>query len=665
MPTDIKKKIGALREKIREHDYRYYVLSQPTVSDKEYDELMRQLKDIEDKHPEFKTDDSPTVRVGSGILEGFKTARHKQKMLSLDNTYSFQELKEWDERVRKGLKPGQGLEYVAEMKIDGVSANITYEKGRLSIGATRGDGETGEDVTANIKTIRAIPLALRDGDIPDFIEIRGEIYMDRRDFDILNKDRDGLEETLFANPRNAASGSLKLLDTALVAKRRLNFFAHSLGQYRGKVIPTQWEFLEKLKIWGMRINDNRRLCVSLEEVIEYCRFWQGQREKLSYDIDGIVVKINSMAQQEGLGYTMKSPRWAVAYKFPARQATTDVVKIDFQVGRTGVITPVAELKPVECAGVTIQHATLHNFDEITRLNIKEGDRILIERAGDVIPKVVKVVEDRGGAPIKVPRSCPACSGKVIKEKEEDVAYRCINPLCPAQLERALAHFASRQAMDIEGMGESMVSQLVKLKLVKDFADIYKLKSQDLAKLELFKEKKISNLLSAIEKSKGQPLSRLIYALGIRHVGEKAAFVLAAEFKNMDNLCAAKYVDLDKIYEVGPVLAESIVEYFSQDSIKKLLHDFKKLGLNLKEEVALRKGSSFSGKTIVFTGELKKFSRLQAQRLVRQLGGNAVSSVSAHTDLVVTGENPGSKYKKARELGVKIISEKEFSRLISF
>ncbi|MDD2657758.1 MAG: NAD-dependent DNA ligase LigA, partial [Candidatus Pacebacteria bacterium] len=638
-------------------------LSQPTVSDKEYDDLMAQLKALEEEHPELKTDDSPTARVGSGVLEGFQTVRHRQQMLSLDNTYSFQELREWGERVRKGLKPSQKVRYVAELKIDGVSANITYEKGKLSIGATRGDGQTGEDITANIKTIRAIPLALRDGDIPDLIEIRGEIYMDRRDFDILNKERDGLDEPLFANPRNAASGSLKLLDTALVAARRLNFFAHSLGQYRGKTIPTQWEFLEKLKVWGVRINDERKLCASLEEVIDYCRFWQERREKLTYDIDGIVVKVDSMAQQDGLGYTMKSPRWAVAYKFPARQATTEVIRINFQVGRTGVITPVAELKPVECAGVTIQHATLHNFDEITRLNIKEGDRILIERAGEVIPKIVKVVEDRGGAPIKVPRVCPACSGKVIKEKEEDVAYRCINPTCPAQLERALTHFACRQAMDIEGMGESMVTQLVKLKLVKNFADIYKLGSRDLAQLELFKEKKINNLLSAIEKSKSQTLSRLIYALGIRHVGEKAAFVLAAEFKNMDNLSAAKYEDLDKIYEVGPVLAESIVEYFSQDPIKKLLHDFKKSGLNLKEEVAPRKNALLSGKTIVFTGELKNFSRTQAERLVRQMGGNAASSVSANTDFLVSGENPGSKYNKAVKLGVKVISEREFQEMV--
>ncbi len=672
---EIKKKIEGLREKLREHDYRYYVLSQPKISDKEYDELMKKLKELEEKYPEFKTKDSPTVRLSGGILEGFKTVKHKQKMLSLDNTYSFEELKDWDERVHKGLTSGEKVEYVVELKIDGVSANITYEKGKLSIGATRGDGETGEDVTENIKTIRAIPLGLRGKDIPDLIELRGEIYMDRKDFALLNKEREKTAEVLFANPRNAASGSLKLLDTSILAKRRLNFFAHSLGEYsrhsgipqnagKGMEIEGQWEFLEKLKEWGMRTNPNSKFCKNLDEVIEYCKAWQEKREKISYDIDGMAIKVNSISQQKKLGFTLKSPRWAVAYKFPARQATTEVVNIHLQVGRTGVITPVAELKAVECAGVVIQHATLHNFDEIKRLNIKEGDRVLLERAGDVIPKVVKVVESKGKKSFAIPKTCPECLGKVVKEKEKDVAYRCINPSCPAQLERGLIHFASRQAMNIEGMGEAAVNQLVKLKLVKNFADIYKLKEEDLFKLELFKDKKIQNLISAIQKSKSQPLSRFIYALGIRHVGEKAAFVLARQFKTLDNLLAAKYEDLDKIYEVGPVIAESIVDYFSCVSTKKLIEDFKKAGLNLKEQVPAVKHTALSGKTVVFTGELKEFRRSQAEDLVRDSGGNASSSVSEDTDFVVAGENPGSKYDKAKKLGVKIINESEFSRLVS-
>ncbi|MCM8790057.1 MAG: NAD-dependent DNA ligase LigA, partial [Candidatus Omnitrophica bacterium] len=522
MPQNVKKKIEALREQIRHHDYLYYVLAQPEISDKEYDELMRKLKELEDKHPQYKSDDSPTVRVGGIVLDGFKTVAHKQKMLSLDNTYSVEELKDWAERVRKGLGEDEKIEYVVELKIDGVSANLTYERGRLIIGATRGDGERGEDVTQNIKTIRSIPLLLLGKDFPDLIEIRGEVYMDRRDFEAINKEKEKTEESLFANPRNAASGSLKLLDTSTVAKRRLKFFAHSLGEHRGIDFETHWQFLEKLKQWGVPVNKESKLFGKLQDVIAYYNLWQEKRDKLTYDIDGMVVKLNAISQQKKLGFTLKSPRWAVAYKFSARQATTEVLDIKVNVGRTGVITPTAELKPVECAGVVIRHATLHNFDEIKRLGIKIGDRVLIERAGDVIPKVIKVVKSCGRKEFSVPKTCPVCSGKVVKEKEEDVAYYCINPSCPAQLERRLLHFASRIAMDIEGMGESVVNQLVNLKLVRNFAHIYRLTEKDLSRLELFKEKKIKNLLIAIENSKKRSLSRLIFALGIRHIGEKAA-----------------------------------------------------------------------------------------------------------------------------------------------
>jgi DNA ligase (NAD+) len=663
MPSDIKRKIENLREKIRRHDYLYYALSQPEISDKEYDEFMRQLKDLEEKYPHFKTEDSPAVRVSGAILEGFKTVKHKQKMLSLDNTYSFQELEDWAKRLRKGLGQGEKIEYIVEHKIDGVSANITYEKGKLSIGATRGDGETGEDVTGNIKTIRAIPLVLMGKNIPDFIEIRGEAYMDRKDFQVLNKERERLGEALFANPRNATSGSLKLLDTNIVAKRRLNFFTHSLGEYKGPQILSQGEFLGKLKEWGMRTNPYSRLCKNLDEAIEYCKIWQEKREDITYDIDGMVVKLNSIAGQKKLGFTLKSPRWAVAYKFPARQATTVVLKINVNIGRTGVITPTAQLKPVECAGVIIRHATLHNFDEIKRLNIKEGDHVLIERAGDVIPKVIKVVENRGKKAFTVPKACPVCRGLVVKEKEKDVAYRCINPSCPAQLERGLLHFASRQAMDIAGLGEAVVEQLVRKGLVKDFADIYFLNKEQLLQLELFKEKKSENLLSAIEKSKQQRLSRLIYGLGIRHVGERAAYCLVQRFKILDNLLSARLEDFDALYEVGPVMAESIVGFFKQPSTKELIRKLKNTGLNLKEKTVLVKKSALSGKTIVFTGELKDYSRLRAEELARQLGADPSLSVSKNTDFVVAGENPGSKYDKAKDLGVKIIDEAEFSRLI--
>ena len=665
MSIEVRKEIERLRERIRHHDYLYYVLAQPEISDKEYDDLMRRIKDLEDKHPQFKTDNSPTVRLSGSILEGFKTVKHKQKMLSLDNTYSYEELRDWDERVHKGLRSGEKVEYVVELKIDGVSANVTYEQGELSIGATRGDGETGEDVTQNIKTIRAIPLVLLGKDIPDFVEIRGEVYMERKDFDILNKERERAGEILFANPRNATSGSLKLLDTGMVAKRRLNFFAHSLGEYKGLDISTQWEFLNRLKERGMRTNSHSKLCSNLEEVIDYCKIWQEKKEKLTYDIDGMVVKVNSLSQQRKLGFTVKSPRWAVAYKFPARQATTEVLNINLQVGRTGVITPVADLKPVECAGVIIRHATLHNFDEIKRLNIKEGDRVLIERAGEVIPKIIKVVQGKGRHPFIIPKACPVCRGKVIKEKEEDVAYRCINPSCPAQIERGLIHFASRTAMDIEGMGEAIVEQLVRRRLVKDFADIYSLKKEDLLKLELFKDKKAQNLLEAIEKSKNQPLSRLIYGLGIRHIGEKAAYVLAHKFTALDNLMKAKQEDFDAIFEVGSVMAESIVNFFRQESTQRLIKKLKEVGLNLQEKLTLVKKSPLTGKTVVFTGELKNFSRSEVKSLLRRFSGNTSSSVSRHTDLVVFGENPGSKYNKAKKMGIKIINEEEFSRLIGF
>ncbi|MCM8797574.1 MAG: NAD-dependent DNA ligase LigA [Candidatus Omnitrophica bacterium] len=660
---EIRKKIEELRQKINEHDYRYYVLSHPTISDEEYDTLLRQLKELEDAHPEFITPTSPTQRVSGMVLEGFKTVKHRQKMFSLDNTYSIEELKQWHERVQKILPEAEKIEYVVEPKIDGVSANLTYENGRLITGATRGDGETGEDITENIKTIRAIPLALRGQEIPSLVEIRGEVYMEEKDFRALNKERQRQGEVLFANPRNAASGSLKLLDTGIVARRRLNFFAHSLGECRGIEIGSQWDFLEKIKGWGMRINPDSKLCRNIDEAIAYCLSWQGKRDILAYEIDGMVIKVNSIAQQKKLGFTLKSPRWAVAYKFPARQATTKVLNITVQVGRTGVITPVAELEPVECAGVIIKHATLHNFDEIKRLHIKPGDRVLIERAGDVIPKVVKVVESAKGREFSIPRVCPVCSERVVKEKEEDVAYRCPNPSCPAQLERGLLHFASRQAMDIEGMGEAVVAQLVKLGLVKDYADIYGLKKEDLLKLELFKEKKAQNLLSAIERSKSRSLSRLIYALGIRHVGEKAAYVLATRFKTMDNLMKAERDVLDSIYEVGPVLSESIVHYFSSVSVRRLIERLKKAGINMQEGLRESRDTPFSGKNIVFTGELKSYSRAEAEELVLSLGGNATSGVSKNTDFLVVGDNPGSKYEKAKQLGVKIINEAQFKEMI--
>ena len=664
MQPGTKKRIEELRAQIRRHDRLYYEQSDPEISDTEYDRLMRELKDLEEAHPEFKAADSPTERVSGGVLEGFKTVRHRQRMISLDNTYSYDELAEWEGRLHKVLRSREKVEYVAELKIDGVSANLTYEKGVLRTGATRGDGETGEDVTRNIKTIRAIPLALTGKNIPDLIEVRGEVHMERPDFDALNKEKEELGEVPFANPRNAASGSLKLLDPSLVARRRLTFFAHSMGEHRGPDIATHWEFLERLKGWGIRTNPHVRLAKTLDEIIAYCKEWEEKRKRLPYETDGIVIKVNDFALQRMLGETLKSPRWAIAYKFPAQQATTTVIAIHVNVGRTGVITPTAELEPVECAGVTIAHATLHNFDEIRRLNIRVGDRVLIERAGEVIPKVVKVVKSASGAAFHIPHKCPACGERIVKEKEEDVAYRCVNPFCPAQLERAILHFASRQAMDIEGLGESAVSQLVQKGLIKGIEDIYSLGKKELLQLELFKEKKAANLLEAIEQSKRRPLSRLIFGLGIRHVGEKAAYVMAQRFGDMDALLKARQDDFDSIYEFGSVIAESVVRFFKDGRSVRMIRALRQAGVNFKEEHASAAKSALTGKTIVFTGELGRYSRAEAEALARRLGGNVSSSVSRNTDFVVAGKDPGTKYAKAKALGVRVIDEQEFARLSS-
>jgi len=666
MSIKIKERIEELIKQIRNHDYNYYVLSQPEIADKEYDLLMRELKDLEEKYPQFRRDDSPTARLSAGISESFKSIKHRQKMLSLDNTYSLSELEEWANRVDKGLRGGK-VEFVAELKIDGVSVNITYVQGKLNAAATRGDGESGEDITQNIKTIRAIPLVMLGKNIPDFIEIRGEVYMDKEDFLNLNQERKNAQEVLFANPRNATSGSLKLLDTGIVAKRRMSFFAHSLGEYKGIDIISHWDFLNSLKAWGIRTNSHSRLCGDLKKVIDYCQAWQEKRKKLPYNIDGVVVKINNILQEKRLGFTLKSPRWAVAYKFPAQQATTVLKNILVQVGRTGVITPVAELEPVECAGVIISRATLHNFDEIGRLGVKIGDRIVLERAGEVIPKIIKVITSvRTGKEreFKIPKVCPACGCEVSKEKAEEVAYRCINPSCPAQIARGLVHFASRLAMDIQGMGESLVEQIVANGMVSDFADIYFLKKQDLLQLELFKDKKADNLLKAIAKSKQQSLSRFIYGLGIRHVGEKAAYTLAQRFRTLDHLINAKQEDLESIYEIGSIMAGSVVSFFKQKNTLALIKKFRTAGLELREESEISGKTSLNGKTIVFTGQLNTFSRSQAKGIVRQLGGRAVSVVSKNVDFVVAGENPGSKYSQAVKLGLRIISEKEFSRWIA-
>ncbi|MCB4790865.1 MAG: NAD-dependent DNA ligase LigA [Elusimicrobia bacterium] len=664
--SKISLKIKTLKEKINLNDYQYYVLDQPKISDYEYDQLMKGLKELEYQYPQFITPDSPTQRVSGQASPTFAPVKHIIPMLSLDNTYNEEELKAWYDRVVKSLKT-EKIEFVVELKIDGVSLSLTYENALLTRAATRGDGEKGEDITPNAKTINYIPLKLLTRESPIFLEVRGEVYIDKKDFERLNNRMIDNKEEPFANPRNAAAGSLRQKDTKITASRPLKYFVHSYGKIvGGKYFATHWDFLAASKKYGLPINKYSVLCMNFSEVIAKCKEFETIRDTVPFEIDGAVIKVNDLEQQRMLGFTMKSPRWAIAFKFAPRETTTKVKDIRVQVGRTGILTPVADLEPVSLSGVTISHATLHNFDEIKRLDVKIGDRVLIQRAGDVIPKVVKViVSERTGneKTVHIPPKCPACEGPITKEKEEDVSYRCLNPSCPAQIELGLSHFSKREAMDIESMGEAVIKQLLNRKMVSNFSDIYKLKKESLLKLDLFKDKKAQNLLDAIEKSKTQPLNRLIYGLGIRNVGEKAALTLAEHFQTIHKLMQASSDELLNINEIGPVLARSILDYFSQASVKKLINELALLGINLRQPETEQSAKPLEGKTFVLTGELKAYSRGEAENKIRELGGNPASSVSRKTDFLVTGENPGSKYAKAKGLGVKILNEEEFIKLI--
>ena len=660
-----KKEIEQLRERIRHADYCYYALSEPEISDKEYDNLLGDLKNLEEEYPELITPDSPTQRVSGSVLEGFSAVEHKKPMLSLDNTYSIEELRAWEKKIKRALKREVEFDYVVELKMDGISASLTYQKGFFSIGATRGDGDRGENVTANLKTIRSIPLKLIGKSNLASFEIRGEVYIGKKDFKKLNKERLRSGEAPFANPRNAASGSLKMLNPSVVAKRNLKCFIHSFGIAKDYNFSSQREFLSRVGEWGFRSNPHNKYCKSLKEVIDYCLYWEKEREALDYEVDGVVVKVNSFFLQEELGATHKSPRWAVAYKFPAQQATTRIEKIEFGVGRTGIITPVAILEPVECGGVRISRATLHNFDELKRLDVRESDTVLIERAGEVIPKVIKVITSKRQGKekkIKIPNSCPVCGGNVAKEKEEEVYWYCLNLDCPAQLKRAILHFVSRRAMDIEGIGEAIVEDLVDRKIVKSPVDIYHLSKEDFLNLPLFKDKRADNLVAAIDKSKKRSLSNFLFGLGVRHVGEKAAILLAERFGNIDHILKLGEAELREVPEVGPIMASSIVKFFSSKSNKKMVEEFKRAGVNLVQARPVVKKSRISGKTFVFTGELNSLSRSQARELIEKLGAQWTSTVSQNTDFLVVGENPGSKYVRAKHLGVAIIRERRFLEL---
>ena len=656
-------RIERLREAIRRHDYRYYVLNQPQISDAKYDRLLRELQALEAQAPELITPDSPTQRVGGIPDRAFAPVRHATPMRSLDNALNKEELRAWHQRVVKGAA-GWPATFTVEPKIDGVSLAITYEEGRFVRAATRGDGATGEDVTANAKTIAAIPLRLQ-GRPPRRLEVRGEVYMLLEDFERYNDAAERKGEETFANPRNAAAGSLRQKDPRVTALRPLRFFTHSHGSVEGARFASHWDYLQACREMGLPVPEQLVRCRGIEEIVATCRRLEELRDRLGYEADGAVVKVDERELQERLGATLKAPRWAVAFKFPAHQVTTQVLQVTPSVGRTGAITPVASLRPVSCGGVTISNVSLHNYDEVKRLGVRVGDRVLIQRAGDVIPQVVKVVAKGPGgrdSAIAPPSRCPVCGGKVAKETEEAVAYHCINPLCPAQRVRSVLHFGSRAAMDIEGLGDVVVEALVQRSLIRDAADVYRLTETQLLGLPLFKERKAQKLLEAIEQSKGRGLARLLYGLGIRHVGEQAARELAERFGSMDRLMAAEAAAIDEIRGVGSAVAGAAAEFFRQPQTRQLIGKLAAAGVKMTE--AARSGPQpLAGVRIVFTGELSRLSRAQAEALVRRLGGEAGSSVSAATSFVVAGESPGSKLAKAKALGVRTLTEEEFHAFI--
>ncbi|HEX4545022.1 MAG TPA: NAD-dependent DNA ligase LigA [Candidatus Acidoferrum sp.] len=666
-PVKTKKELEELGEKLRYHEHRYYVLDDPEISDAAYDRMMERLKEMEAAHPELVTPDSPTVRVGGAPREGFSTVRHARPMLSLDNAFSYDALRDWDRRVREG-SGHEKIEYVAEHKFDGLSISLQYEHGVLVRGVTRGDGTTGEDVTPNVKTIRSIPLrvdatALKKVKLPADFEVRGEVMMTRKAFEALNRQQEQIGGKIFVNPRNSAAGAVRVLDPAITASRRLDFFAYYL-LVDGKVpFAKHSESLQALKQLRFRASDDWNLCAGIEAVIAYCEDWDAKREKLPYEIDGVVVKVNSIAIQNELGYTAKAPRWAMAFKYPARQETTVVNDIIVQVGRTGALTPVAVLEPVQVGGVTVSRSTLHNMDEVERLGLQIGDRVLIERAGEVIPHVLKVVkEGKHRKPFRMPKHCPEC-GSTIHKDEEQVAYRCVNAACPAKRKESLLHYAGRHAMNIDGLGEKIVDQLVDKGLVKDVADLYSLKLEELAVLERMAEKSAQNLLDETEASKENSLARLIYALGMRFVGERTGQLLAEHFSSLEELAAAKEEQLVEVPEVGPKVAASIAEFFSEPANRQLVKKLYKAGVRPTAEKRQVKSDKFRGKSFVFTGGLANRSREEAGEMVQQHGGKVSGSVSKMTDYVVVGTDPGSKYEKAKELGVTILSEREFEKLV--
>ncbi len=675
---EVAREVAELREQIRRHEYLYYVLDQPAISDAEFDAWMNRLKQLEAEHPELVTPDSPTRRVGGQPREGFVKVRHSAVMLSLDNAYSPQELLDFDRRVRE-LAGRERVDYVAELKLDGLSMAVHYRNGRLERAVTRGDGSVGEDVTENARTFRSLPLsvfrnpdaerAVKRAGLSDSFEARGETIMPLTAFQKLNAEREAQGLPRFANPRNAAAGSVRVLDPAITAGRRLDFFAYALLRNGRAPLAEHRQALETLAALGFKVNPNWRHCRNAEEVLRFCEEWEGKREKLPYEIDGVVVKVNSVALHEELGSTAKAPRWAIAYKYAARAAFTAVRAIEVQVGRTGALTPVAVLEPVPIGGVLVSRATLHNEDEIERLGLLVGDLVQVERGGDVIPKVVKVVEEerarrRGQLHrFQMPERCPVCHGRVVRE-EGEAARRCINASCPARLKESILHFAARKVMGIDGLGEALVDQLVEKGLVRSVADLYRLTREQWVNLERMGEKSAQNLLDEIEESKKLPLARVIFGLGVRHVGERLAQTLAEHFGSLDRLLQASPEELQEVPDVGPKVAESIHQFFQERQNRALVERLRQAGLRFEETGRRKAGGPLAGKTFVLTGVLQKYTREQAQQRIEESGGKVTSSVSKKTDYVVAGADPGSKLEKARALGVKILDERAFERLLS-
>ncbi len=663
---DVNTKLENLREEIRHHEYCYYVLAQPEISDQEFDRKLKELEALEAEHPELVTPDSPTQRVGGQPLEEFETVAHRRPMLSIDNTYSEDEVRHFHTRVVKGL--GMEPNYVIQPKVDGVAISLIYETGAFVRAVTRGDGKQGDDVTQNVKTIRSLPLHLQGKELPSYLDIRGEIYMPRQGFEKMNRAREERGEPSFANPRNATAGTLKLLDPKMVAQRPLDLFIHTLGEIEGMNFDEDYELMQYAKQWGFKLVPGLSLENDIDAVIKKAEEWDGERHRLEFEVDGIVIKVNRYAYRDELGFTSKSPRWAIAYKFAADEAITKLNKIELSVGRTGAITPRAILEPVLLAGTTVRHASLHNFDELERKDIREGDTVAIQKGGEIIPQVVRVLtEHRDGSqqPFDPEKKCPSCGEEIIRLKDE-VAYRCINLECPDQIKGRIEHFVARNAMDIEGIGEKLVHTLVDKKMVQRLSDLYHLNKDELVQLERMGEKSAQNLLDGIEKSKQRPADRLLYAIGIRHVGSHLATVLMQNRKSIWELKELSQEELEEINEVGPIVAESIYDFFQQQRNLEELKRLEEVGCQFTQDVSVSERieeTPFTGKTVVLTGTLENYTRDQAKEAVERMGGRVTGSVSKNTDYVIAGDSPGSKKDKAEKLGVPILTEDELKEMV--